>query len=276
MTIAALFIVGTLSSAQAPAAVPQSPEAREAQLAAAVASHTPEFALYRELARIYAMTGRRDQAEDVLRRALAVHADSGEVFAALAGLHSEPRDPQKLLEVADEWMRVEPTNPQPLLVLSQAHRALASEKKADPAEAASHIERATRAFEEAVRLKAAAGSTPTRPIVQAAQSGSSSLAAAFPDAIRVGGAVRMPAKTKDVKPVMPQAAIDARVQGVVIMEIVVDESGAVADARVLRSIPLLDAAALEAVKQWQFQPTELEGRPVPVIVTVTVQFTGVP
>jgi protein TonB len=47
----------------------------------------------------------------------------------------------------------------------------------------------------------------------------------------------------------------------------------VQDARVLRSIPLLDQAALDAVKQWEFTPTLLNNVPVPVIMTVTVQFT---
>jgi len=47
----------------------------------------------------------------------------------------------------------------------------------------------------------------------------------------------------------------------------------VTDAKVLRSIPLLDNAALEAVRQWEFTPTLLNGVPVPVIMTVTVQFT---
>jgi protein TonB len=47
----------------------------------------------------------------------------------------------------------------------------------------------------------------------------------------------------------------------------------VSDARVLRSIPLLDQAALDAVRQWEFTPTLLNGVPVPVIMTVTVQFT---
>jgi protein TonB len=47
----------------------------------------------------------------------------------------------------------------------------------------------------------------------------------------------------------------------------------VQDARVLRSIPLLDQAALDAVNQWEFTPTLLNGVPVPVIMTVTVQFT---
>ena len=64
-----------------------------------------------------------------------------------------------------------------------------------------------------------------------------------------------------------------RIQGVVILEALIDDSGTVANARVMRSVPLLDAAALEAVSQWVFTPTELNGRPVAVIMTVTVNFT---
>ena len=91
--------------------------------------------------------------------------------------------------------------------------------------------------------------------------------------VRVGGAIRAPSKVKDVKPVYPPIAQSARVQGVVIIEATIGADGAVQNARVLRSIPLLDQAALDAVKQWQFTPTLLNGVPVPVIMTVTVQFT---
>jgi periplasmic protein TonB len=59
----------------------------------------------------------------------------------------------------------------------------------------------------------------------------------------------------------------------VIIEATIGPSGKVTDAKVLRSIPLLDNAALEAVRQWEFTPTLLNGVPVPVIMTVTVQFT---
>jgi protein TonB len=59
----------------------------------------------------------------------------------------------------------------------------------------------------------------------------------------------------------------------VIIEATIGPSGKVADAKVLRSIPLLDNAALDAVRQWVFTPTLLNGVPVPVIMTVTVQFT---
>jgi len=76
-----------------------------------------------------------------------------------------------------------------------------------------------------------------------------------------------------VSPVYPEEAKAAGTQGVVILEAVIDPSGAVRQARVLRSIPALDDAAVEAVKQWQFTPTLLNGVPVPVIMTVTVNFT---
>ena len=71
----------------------------------------------------------------------------------------------------------------------------------------------------------------------------------------------------------PDVAEKARVQGVVICEVLIRPDGTVADARVLRSIPLLDQAAVDAVRQWVFTPTLLNGNAVPVIMTVTVNFT---
>jgi len=65
----------------------------------------------------------------------------------------------------------------------------------------------------------------------------------------------------------------ARLEGIVIIEATISSSGRVVDARVLRSSPLLDEAALAAVRQWRYTPTLLNGVPVPVIMTVTVQFT---
>jgi TonB family protein len=90
--------------------------------------------------------------------------------------------------------------------------------------------------------------------------------------VRVGGNIRPPTKTRHVNPAYPEIAMSARVQGVVILEAVIDEQGRVAEARVLRSIALLDQAALDAVRQWEFTPTLLNGAPVPIIMTVTVQF----
>ncbi|MEZ5285090.1 MAG: energy transducer TonB [Vicinamibacterales bacterium] len=89
---------------------------------------------------------------------------------------------------------------------------------------------------------------------------------------RVGGEIRQPQKLQDVRPVYPAIAQAARVQGVVIIEATLDTSGRVSAARVLRSIPLLDDAALTAVRQWVYTPTTLNGEPVSVLMTVTVNF----
>jgi protein TonB len=94
-----------------------------------------------------------------------------------------------------------------------------------------------------------------------------------PAPVRVGGTVRSPVKVKHVDPVYPQIALMSRVQGIVIIEATIGADGRVMDARVLRSEPLLKQAALDAVSQWQFTPTLLNGVPVPVIMTVSVIFT---
>lgn len=91
--------------------------------------------------------------------------------------------------------------------------------------------------------------------------------------LRVGGAVGTPTKIRHVSPVYPADAIAAGIQGVVIIEAVIDESGGVSSARVLRQVPGLDEAALEAVRQWQFTPTLVDGAAVRVVMTVTINFT---
>jgi TonB family protein len=90
--------------------------------------------------------------------------------------------------------------------------------------------------------------------------------------VRVGGNIRAPMKTQSAEPVYPPTAIGAGIQGVVILEITIGTDGAVSNARVLRSIPLLDQAALDAVRQWRYEPTLLNGAPTPVIMTATVNF----
>ena len=93
-------------------------------------------------------------------------------------------------------------------------------------------------------------------------------------ALRVGGAIKPPVKLVDVRPVYPQDAKAAHVSGVVIIEARIGADGSVEAAHVLRSIPLLDQAALDAVKQWKFVPTLMNGVPTPVIMTVTINFNA--
>jgi len=91
-------------------------------------------------------------------------------------------------------------------------------------------------------------------------------------AIRVGGKIKPPIKMNDVAPVYPAIARNAGVAGVVIVEATIGPDGKVIDAKVLRSVPLLDQAALDAVRQWEYAPTLLNGVPVPVVMTVTINF----
>ena len=91
--------------------------------------------------------------------------------------------------------------------------------------------------------------------------------------VRVGRNISPPTKTRDVQPRYPEVARAARVQGVVILEVTIGSTGVVTDVSVLRSVPLLDDAAIAAVLQWQYTPTLLNGVPVPVIMTVTVNFS---
>jgi protein TonB len=91
--------------------------------------------------------------------------------------------------------------------------------------------------------------------------------------VRVGGKVSEPKKLRNIAPVYPEVAKAARVQGVVVLEATIDPSGRVDNVRVLRGIPMLNEAAMDAVRKWVYSPTLLNGTPVPVIMTVTVNFT---
>ena len=97
--------------------------------------------------------------------------------------------------------------------------------------------------------------------------------------MRVGEGIRAPTQIRKVQPIYPPIAQAARVQGIVILEATIGVDGRVADARILRSVPLLDQAAIDAVRQWEYSPTLLNGKPVPVVMTVTQTFnldSGVP
>ena len=90
--------------------------------------------------------------------------------------------------------------------------------------------------------------------------------------VRPAGEVRMPRLLKRAEPLYPEIARQARVQGTVILEATTDIYGRVANVRVLRSVPLLDGAAVDAVCQWVYEPMLVNGRPRGVVFTVTLRF----
>lgn len=91
--------------------------------------------------------------------------------------------------------------------------------------------------------------------------------------VRTGGQVQAPALMKRVPPVYPPSAVRAKVEGVVILEATVGRDGRVEDVAILRSVPLLDRAAMDAVRQWEYAPLLLNGEAERFLLTVTVNFS---
>ena len=91
--------------------------------------------------------------------------------------------------------------------------------------------------------------------------------------VRVGGEITAPRVLHRVDPVYPLLAQRALVQGVVIVEATVNRDGRVEEIRVLRSHSLLDDAAVDAVRQWVYEPLMLNGLPQPFMLTVTLSFS---
>jgi protein TonB len=91
--------------------------------------------------------------------------------------------------------------------------------------------------------------------------------------VRAGELLVAPRKIVDVRPVYPEIARRARVEGTVILEAVLDRRGRVNQVRVTKSSPLLDQAAIDAVRQWQYSPSTLHGQPVDVLMTITITFS---
>jgi protein TonB len=87
---------------------------------------------------------------------------------------------------------------------------------------------------------------------------------------RVGNGVPPPQRS-DI-PRYPHEAKAAGIGGAVLAEVVVDKQGAVADVKIIRSVPMLDEAALETVRQWRFRPSVVNGEPVPIRMVVTMTF----
>jgi len=86
------------------------------------------------------------------------------------------------------------------------------------------------------------------------------------------GEIITPKLITKVNPVYPEAARQARVQGLVLLEATIDEKGNVVKVKVLKSIPELDQAAIDALKQWKYEPVIIEGKPKGVVFTVTINF----
>ena len=152
-------------------------------------------------------------------------------------------------------------------------------KRPEAASGADRADRKTEAVESGLatqspleKKKTQGGETGARENRQAKELDDGSLVAGNEQAQGLGGTLATPPLIHRVEPVYPEQAREAGVEGVVIVEVRVDATGKVETARVLRGIPLLNDAALEAVKQWVYAPTLLGGKAVPVYFNVSVLF----
>jgi protein TonB len=94
-----------------------------------------------------------------------------------------------------------------------------------------------------------------------------------PKRVRVGGNVQQAKLISQPRPVYPPLAKQARIQGTVRLQAIIAKDGTIAQLEVLSGHPLLQQAALQAVGQWRYQPTLLNGEPVEVVTTIEVVFT---
>jgi periplasmic protein TonB len=91
--------------------------------------------------------------------------------------------------------------------------------------------------------------------------------------LRVGGQIQAPRLIHNVQPVYPPLARQTRTQGEVVLDCVIDKQGNVTQMRLISGHPLLVGAAMQAVRQWKYQPTLLNGTPVAVQMMVHVNFS---
>jgi TonB family protein len=251
---------------------------------------------YHALAGLYRRSGQFDRAMGVLEEATALNpSDPNGYQLIVTFLFEKSRDPglapverlayiRQAIEAADRALTITPEFTDAMIYKSLLLRTQAG-LEPDATSQRALLNEADTLRSRALALRQAnptemtfvprgAGVPPPPPPPPPPAPYVASPAAADTKPLRVGGAIATPMKIKDVRPVYPPVARDAGVQGVVVLEAVIDETGAVSAARVLRSIPLLDQAALDAVRQWQFTPTLLNGAPVPVVMTVTINFAS--
>jgi TonB family protein len=299
-TLLTLMLAG-FAAGQAPGAqstVTASIAPAEAELKAKLQREPRHIPHYVELARLYLDVRRPADAESLLRRALTVQPGDVDVYRQLFLQFDRTREYEKAIALASSWAELAPSSPEPPTMRAGGHlrRAEHELKAADDrlamigagladADAAlalkpEHLP-ALYVRAQLVALQATLVPPAERASIEAERDALiERMKAANPNfnrqgpapPVRVGSVLINPKKVHHVDPVYSQAARKARAQGHVVVEARIDEQGIVTEARVLRSIPLLDQAAIECVKQWRFAPTKINGSPVPIIATFTVDF----
>ena len=259
-------------------------EDAERMLARACGAKPSDPAVYRQLAGFYNRTGDFDRTMDALHRAADLEPSKAEPQQLVATYYWEKAYKDHRLtgaqratyvrrgiEATDRALAIDPDYVDALAFKNLLLRLLANDET-DASRRAELYAEADALRNRAMELRGRGGA-PGIPVTVTPPGGVPPPSPPPPQApVRVGGSIKAPARLGYVAPVYPDEAQRANVQGVVIIDATIDKDGNVSDVRILRSIPLLDRAAVDAVRQWKYEPTLLNGMPVPVIMTVTVRF----
>jgi len=266
---------------------------RERQLRAAVAAGTATIHTYLELARLASLQNRIDDTVAALTAAAGLEPAWAELPHRIALAYWEHvrrpdmTDPvvqlayiRKAIAAEDQALMIRRDYVPALIQKYQLLKMQATltadpgEQKVLTTEARDSLHRASQLEQKRDRdAQSRAGSPNTSPPPFAGFAEPFEQTMARMQPLRITGTIRPPRKITDVKPIYPTDAQASRVQGVVVIEVIIDESGTIANARILRSVPSLDEAALAAVSQWKYTSTLPNGAPVPVIMSVMVNFT---
>jgi TonB family protein len=297
--ILAVFSAGYQTAGPPSTTVTASIAPVEADLKAKLEREPRHIPHYLALARLYFDVRRPAEAEALLRRALTVQPDAVDVYRQLFLQFGQTHEYEKAIALATSWAALAPSSPEPPTMRAGGHLKRAEHGPKDAEDRMAMIAAGLADVDAAlalkpdhipalyikgqlVALKATLVPPAERPAIEAERDALiERIKTANPHwnrrgpapPVRVGSVIINPRKVHHVDPVYPEAARKARAQGPVLVEARINEKGIVTEARVLRSIPLLDQAALECVKQWRFAPTEINGSPVPIITTFTVDFT---
>ena len=285
---------------------PRAESPREAELKRLVATEPANLEQWLQLAKLQEERGAYEEAEATFNSAVGANPDNRLLLMSMSGFFNRLGQFDKTMTALERAVALMPSDPQGhQLVAVYYYDKAAKDQGLGDADKLRYVDAGLAAVDRALALKAEYGDAmvykglllrlrasaepnlATREALlaeanalqqRAIESNKSRTTSEPPPAggelqpVRVGGNIKTPTKIQDRRPVYPPEALEARVTGMVILEATIEIDGSIRSAKVLRSIPLLDAAAVEAVKGWRFEPTYLNGAPVPVIMTVTVNF----
>lgn len=230
--------------------------------------NTDEATRHLETGNALVQRNQLDQAIAEYSEAIGLNPDSADAYMARANANLKLMHFEQALVDYSEAIRIKPDNPKALVERVSIYSRLNFNDRAlaDADEAIRLAPRNPGLYQWRAAIRSKLGD-------EAGAKADQAMAASIkPQRIRVGGGVQAASLVQKVDPVYPPLAVQARVQGTVQLNVTINGEGNVVNAQLVSGHPLLVNAAMEAVKQWKYKPTLLNGSPVEVVTQVEVPF----